>query len=280
MLFILMLLAGLVGNLLTIAIWSIAGSNFQDILASAELSTSQRVIFRISLMVNHACMFLIPAFIFGMIYHSNEFLKFLSLKVRFSLSSLILWGLLILASYPLVAYFTLINEMIPLPEWASSSQDDAFRILGKVLRMDNSLELLLTVFLVGVLPAVGEELIFRGIVQQKMISLFRNPHLAILGSSIIFGLVHFQLERFIPLTFLGIILGYSFYYTQSLLVPIILHFLNNAFQVLSFYFSSETSLQDIDQIPDLPTSLIVGSAIITISLLYLGARMSPENYDR
>ena len=138
-----------------------------------------------------------------------------------------LWGLVILCSYPLVAYLTELNMAIPIPEWARSGQENAYMLLNSVLDMDNILDLFLSLILVCIMPALGEEFIFRGILQNKLVSIISNPHIGIIIASILFGLTHMQLERLIPLSFLGLLLGYTYHYTGSIIAPVVLHFLNN-----------------------------------------------------
>ena len=91
---------------------------------------------------------------------------------------------------------------------------------------------MVNLLMVAVLAAVGEELIFRGI----LVKLFRewtgNIHLAVIIPALLFSTLHLQFYGFFGRLALGIILGYLFVWSGSLWVPIAVHFLNNAMAVI------------------------------------------------
>ncbi len=261
-----MLGLGLVGNLLAEGILQLNGLSLFALSDSVDMSATQRFWLRIGLIINHATMFLCASLVFGWIYYKNRFYQYMKTDTPVHIAEVALWSLVILCSYPLVAYLTQLNMAIPLPSWASSGQDSAFALLGNVLRMESLLELLVSLLLVGIMPALGEEFIFRGIVQNKLISIISNPHLAILIASILFGLTHMQLERLIPLSFLGMLLGYAYHYSGSIIIPVILHFLNNGLQVVSIYSLDNFDPSIIENAPDLPMATIGVSLILTVGL--------------
>ena len=84
--------------------------------------------------------------------------------------------------------------------------------------------------------AVGEEMTFRGLLQQSLTRKM-NPHIAIFLSAAIFSFIHFQFYGFLPRMFLGILLGYMFYITNSLWVSILMHFANNGTAVILYYLN-------------------------------------------
>ncbi len=267
----------LIANLLSGGLWSIYGIDITEILEGASLDKNERIVFRLGLMINHFGTFLLPAIIYCLLFLKDDTFSFLKLDQKVELKSLVLWGILILFSYPLIAQLTQWNLAIPLPDWMASSQTHAFALLEQTLKMESVLELFISILLVGVLAALGEELIFRGIVQNQLLRVYNNPHIAIILSAIIFGGFHMQFERIIPLSLLGLFLGYSYYYSKSLLVPIILHFINNTFQILSIYFVTRAGeMPAIDEVPQLPWSLVLSSFFITILLFMWAVRMSKE----
>jgi membrane protease YdiL (CAAX protease family) len=246
---------------------------------SSDLTTGERLWLRIGLMINHASMFLGATIVFAYYCHKDTFYRYIRADVPVDPKRLLTWGGAILFSYPLVAFLTEINSVLPLPDWAIIGQDNTFIMLSNVLRMDGISDLIISLILVGVLPAVGEELIFRGIVQNKLAEGLANPHMAIVISSILFGLTHMQLERILPLSFLGVLLGYSYYYSRSIFVPIILHFLNNSLQVISLYSIGEIDPSMLENTPDIPTTLIIGSALAVGTLFLWGQKQSGTHQE-
>ena len=97
---------------------------------------------------------------------------------------------------------------------------------------------------IALIPAVGEELTFRGVLQQSLTRKM-NPHVAIFLSAAIFSFIHFQFYGFLPRLFLGLLLGYMFYITGSLWTSILMHFLNNGTAVVLYYLNAKGTL-DID----------------------------------
>lgn len=89
-----------------------------------------------------------------------------------------------------------------------------------------------------------------------------------------------QFERLLPLSFLGLIMGYSFYYTKSLWTPIILHFLNNGLQVMAYYVAiNKGELPEIDNIPSVSLSIVLASLFLTAGLAYISVKASQSDYE-
>jgi hypothetical protein len=101
--------------------------------------------------------------------------------------------------------------------------------------MTSVCDLFFNLLIIAVLPALGEELLFRGYLQQKMCQWIRKPILAIIITAILFSAIHMQFLAFLPRFALGVVLGYLFYWSGSLWLPIIAHFLNNALVITFAY---------------------------------------------
>jgi membrane protease YdiL (CAAX protease family) len=95
------------------------------------------------------------------------------------------------------------------------------------------------------IPAVSEELIFRGVLQRLGIELTRNAHKGVFFSAILFGLMHWQPLNLLPIFALGLAYGYLTLLTGSLLVPMILHFLNNTFRLVIMHVDRKYSIDFI-----------------------------------
>ena len=141
-------------------------------------------------------------------------------------------GLAILPSALLGA----INMQVELPAWVQAMEARAEVILDLILGTDRLSTLMVNVLVVAVLPAVCEELLFRGAMQGIFLRWTRNGHAAVWMTAIMFSLVHMQFAGFLPRLFLGAVLGYLYLYTSTLWAPIVAHALNNALAV-SLYFA-------------------------------------------
>jgi membrane protease YdiL (CAAX protease family) len=105
----------------------------------------------------------------------------------------------------------------------------------KMLSLTTTGDLLFQLVVVALVPAVCEELFFRGALQQILRQWFGNAHVAIVVTALIFSLAHGDLYGLVPRFILGLLLGYLFYLSGSLLVNLCAHFFNNALIVVLYY---------------------------------------------
>jgi len=103
--------------------------------------------------------------------------------------------------------------------------------------------LLVNVFLIALVPAIGEELTFRGVLQPLFIRLSAKKHASILFVAFIFAFIHFQFLDFLPRFILGVIYGYTYFYAKNLFTTIILHFSNNLLALLIVFYSVRTQTE-------------------------------------
>lgn len=141
-----------------------------------------------------------------------------------------------LAALPFISQLIEFNKQIRLPERLSELQQEVFRMeehAEKVTQLivfyDSWYEIIPILFVIAVLAGIGEELLFRGIIQNEITSILKNPHLAIWISAILFSFIHFQFQGFLPRMALGALFGYLYYWSGSLVVPMFIHFINNVF---------------------------------------------------
>ena len=143
----------------------------------------------------------------------------------------------LIVAYPIVNLSFLANEAIPLPEWAKMFESQAEDTLMKILPMPTPFIFLVNLVVIAILPGIGEELIFRGVLQKEIGLMARNPVLAIWIAAIIFSAIHLQFEGFLPRMVLGVVLGYLYYWTGNLWVPMLAHAFNNGIQILLIYIT-------------------------------------------
>ncbi|MBK6930561.1 MAG: CPBP family intramembrane metalloprotease [Saprospirales bacterium] len=176
--------------------------------------------------------------------------------------------LLILVSIPLVLYTYTLNKALPLPDTFRMLEDQTNDAIKGLLQMDNGLELLANLALIALLPALGEELVFRGVVQQQLLRRIAPPWLGLVLAAAIFSFIHFQFEGFLPRMLLGILLGWLYWRTQNFWVPVAAHFANNAFQVAGQYlYSRDLSGIDLEEDIDVPWYAAALSLLLVIALM-------------
>ena len=140
--------------------------------------------------------------------------------------------------------FIYLNEHIQLPEflsgfeeWAMTKEEEMRVITLYLTDFANVGEFLAGLLVIGLLAGIGEEYLFRGVLQPKLHRYTGNPHAGIWLAAIIFSAIHFQFYGFLPRMMLGALFGYLYYYSGSLVYPIIAHILNNAFTVAAVYLN-------------------------------------------
>jgi hypothetical protein len=125
--------------------------------------------------------------------------------------------------------------------------------------------------MIGILAAVGEELIFRGLLQRLLNGMVKNVHLAVIITAILFSAFHFQFFSFLPRLLLGLILGYLMYYGRSIWYPILAHFANNIMGVIYYYFyakgGADDMLEEIGTSSYIPVAAVI--SLLAFALLFV-----------
>ncbi|MRT92177.1 CPBP family intramembrane glutamic endopeptidase [Ancylomarina sp. 16SWW S1-10-2] len=200
-------------------------------------------------------MFIVPPFIiaFFLSYSVSNYLKINQLAKP---SVFLKAFLLILLALPSINMMAELNSQIHFPEflkgaeqWMRESEEKAALVTQKFLKMDNLGDLFVNLILIAAIPAIGEELLFRGVLQKQLSKLTGNIHWGIFISAVLFSALHMQFFGFFPRLFLGMLFGYLLVWTGSLWVPILAHFVNNGLAVSISYFIGKGQLpQESDAI--------------------------------
>jgi membrane protease YdiL (CAAX protease family) len=133
-----------------------------------------------------------------------------------------------------------LTQKIPIPsDWkvaAESLEAQYKKALLAMTQMKSLVDLLVAVIAVAVVPAIVEELYFRAGLQKILINWSGKPHLAIIITAIIFSTFHFSYFGFLSRMSLGIMLGYIYFFTKTIWLPMLMHFLNNLVGISTLYF--------------------------------------------
>lgn len=219
--------------------------DFQDTVAtfSKDSTSPERNFMRGALLINHTLSFLIPALLTGWLFFRSKWSSVLGVRKCPFANQLGLGVLLTVLSFPLaqVAFMTnrWVVEKIPFLQSMVESETNSENLMEGLLVMSSPFEMLFSLLVMAVIPAIGEEMVFRGILQKQLQRIIANPYIAILATALIFSLAHFQVQRFSAIFLLGIVLGLLFYWTKNLWVPIAGHFIFNGTQVIAAYFSQD-----------------------------------------
>jgi uncharacterized protein len=187
-------------------------------------------------------MFLVPSLIFARIVNPEP-IKHLGLRTRFNWVQAGLVALIVLAGFFLSGALGELTNHIPISAKAEAlfkKWEKAYSEQVMVMaNMKTVADYLYTLVIIAIVPAFFEELLFRGALQQLMVKWTRSAWAGILITSIIFSAIHFSYYGFLSRLALGIVLGFLFYYSKSLWLCILAHFLNNGFAVTAMYFMSK-----------------------------------------
>lgn len=153
--------------------------------------------------------------------------------------------------------------------WARQKEDELKLVTEFLTVFDSFGQFIIGFIVIAIIPAIGEELIFRGILQNKLEVYFKNAHLAILVSSILFSGFHLQFYGFIPRLLLGILFGYLYYWSRSLWYPILAHLINNGLTLIMIYLYQTGRIEiDIESEESYPANVIIIFSVITMYMMY------------
>jgi len=151
--------------------------------------------------------------------------------------------------FPVTSFTGQINSAMHFPGWLSGmehwmidKEDKADNLIEMLVESNTFRVMMLNLLTIALLPAIAEELIFRGVFQKIFSNIFKSGHVAIWFTAFLFSTIHFQFFGFIPRFILGLVFGYLFFWSGTLWLPVISHFVNNAFPVILAYFQGMEKL--------------------------------------
>ena len=135
-----------------------------------------------------------------------------------------------------------------LEDWMRTMEEAAKVLTEKFMKVEAIPGLLFNVFMIAVLPTIGEELLFRGVIQRIFTNMTKNYHWGIWIAAFIFSAFHMQFYGFLPRLLLGAMFGYLLVWTGTIWVPILAHFVNNTMGVVGYYLIDKGIIsKDIEQ---------------------------------
>lgn len=224
------------------------------------------------ILVQFLFLFTLPSLLFAYLSDRKP-AQYLGLKAPSS-SLYWVWGILIMAlAFPFVEYLGYINQKIPVSEsaqtWMKGLEEEATRQIQYMLKERTPVELLKNLFFVALFAGVGEELFFRGVLQRMLIRATRSPWAGIILAAALFSAFHFQFYGFLPRLFLGVLLGAIYWYSGSLWVAMLVHFLYDGFIITYLYFNPQALQNPEASLIQANGLALLASAMISLALVFV-----------
>lgn len=264
----------LVGGLLTLLVFGLDIEN-APINGIRLMTTAGQILF-----------ILLPAIVFSKLFYSNV-TRFLRIKIPswkevllytigIAILTILLQNYLYIQNYFIDQLANNIPMVKSLKELLDTLNAYVEKTYGNLLKANNIFEAVLIVFVVAVIPALSEEAMFRGFIQRSF-EFKMKPFYAALLTAVFFGVNHFNPYGLIPLIILGLYFGYAAYMSGSIIIPIILHFLNNFTAVMLYFIFGDDELisSTVNKPAELGSSLVM---LLFTTVLLIGLMTMIKKY--
>ena len=247
---------------------------------TANISTETVTRFKWAQLFSSTIIFIIPALLFGY-FSSPKPLRYIGVQNKASLILIMLAIILLFGVQPFVSWLGSLNAKInfgSMQKQLEEVEELYNRAMQAFLRMQSPADLIINLLIMALLPAIGEELFFRGSLQNVLLRMSNRPLVAIILSSVVFALLHGTFFKIIPIFVLGLMLGTVYYVTRNLWYNILIHFCNNGFAVLSVYYGSKSPfLQKLnDDKLVIPLYAAMFSLVVVVAVIYIMKRKSDD----
>lgn len=217
--------------------------------------------------------FFVPAALFAYLWQPYP-AKYLGLKTPSGLQVIVA----LLAMYGSLPFANLLgqwNETWPISQSARDLQNMAEKLLGVMLKMPTLQDLFINLVLVAIVPAIAEELFFRGVFQRLIIKATGKVWLSVFITSILFSAIHGEMLGFLPRVVMGFALGAIYVLSGNLWLSIFAHILNNGLQVTLLYLFQHGMVKE-DPMKNTPVEwyYIALSIPVTIGLFWALSKKS------
>jgi membrane protease YdiL (CAAX protease family) len=233
--------------------------------------------------------FVVPALIFAKF--RGSIISYLHLDKPVSWILIVVSIALMFSSSYLIEWTIGLNKQMHLPDflkgvevWMQNQEDQLTRLTKQLLIMNNMPDLLVNLLMIAILPALGEEFIFRGCFQNIFTRWTGNYHWGIWLAAILFSAIHMQFYGFIPRMLLGAMFGYMLVWGRSMWLPVLAHLINNGGAVITAYVLQRKgqSLDNFEEVQPTTWPIYVLSTIATVILLgymYYSWKKNPDLND-
>ena len=225
-------------------------------------------------------LFILPPLVVAWFFN-GDILEYLSLNQKPTLILSLMVLLLVLVISPFINFTGTVNAGMHFPEWLSgvenwmrNAEDTAEQLVEAFLNVNGLGGLMFNLFMIAVLPALGEELLFRGVIQKLFTGISGSKHWGIWLSAALFSALHMQFYGFIPRMLLGGMFGYLLVWSGTLWLPILAHFINNAAAVILMYMVDHNHIsQEVEEFGSGPDGWMFALvSLVTGGFVFYGIR--------
>ena len=266
----------LIGLITAIPLFGLNLSSFQDAL---NVNNPENIgLIKYLQFIQHLGIFVVPPIVAAYVF-SKQPINYLNADKKSKFIVYLLAGVIIIFAIPFINYTGALNAKLSLPESFSgletkikAMEKSAAKMTEVFLNVHSIGGLLVNLIIIALLPAIGEEFMFRGVLLKLFREWTKNKHAAVLISAFLFSAVHFQFYGFLPRFLLGVLFGYLFVWSKNIWVPVTVHFINNGLAVVLYYFmhgSEWYEKADIFGTNTATMSSVIFSVLFVGILLYL-----------
>ncbi len=168
------------------------------------------------------------------------------------------------------ANMSLPDFMSGIEEWMQNMEEQLAETTEAFTTFDNFGQFLFAFVVVAILPGIGEEWLFRGVLQNSLHRWSKNVHLAVWLSAFIFAAIHLQFYGVLPRMMLGVLFGYLYVWSGNLWYPIAAHIINNGLSLtFAYLYQLDATNINIDESETLPAIFSIIGFVVCAACLYV-----------
>lgn len=235
------------------------------------------------LFISSVTTFIVPAWV---LYYSESGVNAYFERIKkVSLLQYVLIFAAMLCFIPMMSLLAYWNESMQLPDsfqgvqqWMRASEDSAAVMTKQIVEESTWGGLLINLIILAVIPAIGEEMVFRGCLQNIFGRWILNKHVVIWLVAIIFSAFHMQFFGFIPRMLLGAFFGYLYVWSRNIYLPIFGHFVNNASATITAFYYTRKGIpfEEMNSFEQEPIWVYLASLIFTAIFVVLYYRSTKK----
>ena len=282
-LFILIALMGagaMVGSLAGMLVWKgMTGQGLEQMQQNISNPAYANAV-RVMQTILSVFMFFLPPLVVAKMMRYKPF-EYLRWGGKVSLTTIISTLVIMITTLVVANQLSVVMEWIPLTEnlklYFREMEDKYMQQIDVMSQMKGIPDLLVSLVVMAALPAVVEEVFFRGGFQNMMQRSTSSIWVSVIITSLFFSAIHFSYYGFLSRLALSIVLGLLYAYSRNLWVPILAHFVNNAIAVGQVYYLRSTGQSVVDNIDDQFPLPVVLSAIVFFYFAFQRFRKSVDH---
>jgi len=268
------LVALLIASLLSIPVWTaMTGKSFKE-METAMTDPANSNAFKVIQSITAIVGFLLPAILVAFLLNRKPFnLIGFSRNIKWKEIGIVF--VIVIVALFVSGFFSYVNQKIPISGYwrlkFEGMENDYNSQVEAIIGLNNIGDYILALIIIAFLPALCEETLFRGGLQNFLTRSTKKPWLSIIVVSILFSLAHFSYFGFLSRVFLGILLGFLYQYSGKIWLNILAHFFNNAIAITVLYFYKMQGKPLHDAIKESPSTywgILLLPVLIALLILF------------